>query len=172
MTERVDTLFYRSALAKAKCRDLSGAVRAAGLALLAHRDHDSARKLRGLCLYELGDYAGAAGMLSGFPELYGEAVSTGELVAEAMNGVKELCGSGRWSDAESVAGRIPHQSVRTLQIRGVLCALAKRNRKAAEHFAGALEMDWGNSKTMSYMAEVSRRRVSFSDLRDLLWRTR
>jgi hypothetical protein len=129
--------YYRMGLGAAKRRDLSAASAYAGFACLLDAEHGGASRLAEICRDEL---EGA------------------EETPEAFDRIGLLAGQKKWKAAALAAERIPYQSVRILNIRGCLLALAKRYAPAADCFAKALVKDRGNVLAAEALACLGRRR--------------
>jgi tetratricopeptide (TPR) repeat protein len=130
---------YRLGLEAAKRRDLSAALRYADCACILDPECGDAALLGEICRYELGE-------------------ADDEPVLERL---MALGAQKKWKAAAEMAGRVHHQSVRLLNIRGCLWALAKRYALAAECFAKALTKDRGNVLAADALAELGRRRKYF-----------
>lgn len=143
--------YYRLALSAAKCGDLSGAARLAHCAVSLDGEQDKARRLLGICLLELGDTANAASILAECPELADKARETHERTKAGLGEVEQLVRRGKWRAALKAAGKIPHQSVRLLNIRGCILAGAKRYARAGRLFALAEEKDRGGCDAQVYL---------------------
>jgi tetratricopeptide (TPR) repeat protein len=111
--------YYRLALSAAVRRDLSGAAIYAQYACLLSPENGDAAKLLELCRYELGE----KGEDDGFDQVRGLVVQK------------------KWRKAEQAARTIPHQSVRVLNIRACLLAVARQYTEAVNCFATALGKD-------------------------------
>jgi tetratricopeptide (TPR) repeat protein len=97
----------------------------------------------------------------------GEAVRLAEICRYELEEIQEperfsfLAGQKKWKAAALAVQRVPHQSVRLLNIQGCFWALAKRYTRAADCFARALVKDRGNRLAADALAEFGRRRKSF-----------
>jgi tetratricopeptide (TPR) repeat protein len=111
--------YYRLALSAAVRRDLGGAAIYAQYACLLSPENGDAAKLLELCCYELGE--------------------NGE--DDGLDQVRALVTQKKWRKAEQAARTIPHQSVRVLNIRSCLLALARQYTQAVDCFAAALGKD-------------------------------
>jgi hypothetical protein len=125
----------------------------------------NARRLLGLCLYELGDTENAAGILAAFPDLAREAREACERERDGLAETGRLARLGKWRAALRTAEKIPHQSARLLNIRGCILAGAGRYAMAGRLFAMAAEKDAGGRAAREYLAEAARQKQS-------LWRMR
>jgi tetratricopeptide (TPR) repeat protein len=137
-SEEIEGRYYRLALAAAKRRDLTAALRYADFAAVLNPEHDDAVRLAEICRYELEE--------------------TQEPVLERIGLLAE---QKKWKAAAKEAGAVSHRSVRLLNIQGCLWALAKRYAPAADCFAGALAKDRGNTLAADALAELGRRRKCF-----------
>ena len=150
MSEALAIGYYRLALFCAKQNDLSGAVKHARRSLRLNAGDVSARKLLGLCLYELGELDGAIDFLEGSSELSDEVRAERERTDEALKRAQELAARKKWRKADAVLRGNVRQSVRILNIRGCMKAVSGRRRAAAQLFALALEKDVGNRAAGAY----------------------
>ena len=164
MSEGLDTGYFRLALDKARQRDLSGAIAHAQCALRINAENDQARKLLGLCLYELGELDDAAKALAGCDGLAETSYAERERMAEALRQARELCQQRKWRKAAALLQDLPHQSVRILIMRGCIKANAGNYPAAAKLFARALEKDRGNRLAGEYLTEAARRMRLLYDL--------
>lgn len=153
--------YYRLALSAAERGDLSAAARLASCALSLEGARDKARRLLGLCLYELGDTETAANLLAECPGLAEEAQAAHGRTKSGLEAVKALVRQGKWRAALKAAESIPHQSVRMLNIRGCILAGAGRYVGAGRLFALAAEKDRGGRAASAYLGETARRVKSF-----------
>jgi thioredoxin-like negative regulator of GroEL len=159
---------YLLALSAAERGDLSAAARLARLALaLDGEQQDKARRLLGICLYELGDTANAADLLAEIPDLADAARETHALTKAGLDAVEQLVRRGKWRAALKAAENIPHQSVRLLNIRGCILAGAKRYARAGRLFASAGEKDRGGRAAPEYLRETAKRAKSFWEFWEL-----
>jgi tetratricopeptide (TPR) repeat protein len=134
--------YYRLGLAAAKRRDLSAALRYAGIARALDPEQDGAARLEEICRYELGE-------------------SGGELQTPEFERLRLLAGQKKWKAAAEAAEAFPHQSVRLLNMRGCFWALAKRYAPAMDCFAKALVKDRGNPLAAEALAELGPQRNCF-----------
>ncbi|MDR1204860.1 MAG: hypothetical protein LBL26_05180 [Peptococcaceae bacterium] len=155
---------YLLALSAAKRGDLSAAARLAACALSLDETQDNARRLLGLCLYELGDLETAAGVLAACPDLADAAREACALTRAGLDEAERLARRGKWRAALSAADKIPHQSARLLNIRGCILAGAKRYVKAGRLFAEAMEKDTGSRFAPACLMETAKRAKSFWEL--------
>lgn len=160
MAEELSHIYYRLALSEAERGNLSAAVRLASCALSLEGVRDKARRLLGICLYELGETGLAAGLLAECPNLAEEARTAHNRTKAELDTVKELVRRGKLRAALRAAGNIPHQSVRVLNIRGCILAGAGRYVGAGRLFALAAEKDRGGQATAAYLGETARRAKS------------
>jgi hypothetical protein len=130
---------YRLGLAAAKRRDLSAALAYAELSRALDPEKEDPARLAEICRTELG-----------------EAGETPETEQE-LSRIRLLAGQKKWK-AAAAAARISPQTVRLLNIRGCLWALAARRGAAADCFAGALEKDRGNTLAAEALAGLGPRR--------------
>ena len=159
MNGSLDAGYYRLALKYACLRDLSMAAVYARRAVSLNAENEQARKLLGICLYELGDLDGAAAALKGISGL-SSAVNAERIRAkETLGRVRALTARENWNKAKRSLRKLEHQSVRVLIIRGCIESAAKRYRAAAMLFGWALEKDAGNRMAAAYLAEAGRQRV-------------
>jgi len=164
MTESLSHRYYLLALSAAERVDLSGAVRLARWALMLDSEHENARRLLGLCLYEQGALQAAVEVLAAFPDLAAQAREADEQTQTALEQIKEQADCGNWRKALRTAQSIPHQSARLVNIQGCLLAGAKRYRKAGERFARTLETDRGSAAAMEYLLEAAKRPQSIWEM--------
>ena len=151
----LDESYYSLALSCGKERNLSGAAVFARQALCLNGENEKARRLLGLCLYELGDLEGAADVFAGMPE-WESVCAERECANEAFSKIRELAARKKWRKAESEARKIRHQSARVLKIRGCLLVASKRRGKASALFAQALEKDRGGQ--VIFLTETTKQR--------------
>jgi hypothetical protein len=138
--------YYRLGLAAAKRRDLSAALRYASYAALLDLGHDDAARLAEICRRELG------------------GDGDDEPGADPRGDLKKalaLTRQKKWAAAARETRKIPHPSVRLLNMQGCLWALAKRGAPAADCFARALEKDRGNLLAREALACLGRRQTLF-----------
>jgi len=147
--------YYRLALFCARKDDLSGAVKYAQRSLRLNADDASARKLLGLCLYELGELDGALSAFEGSAEFSEEVRSELKRTGETLKRARELASGKKWRKADALLRGDVRQSVKILNIRGCVKAASGRRRAAAQLFALALEKDVGNHAVVEYLAQVS-----------------
>jgi hypothetical protein len=130
-TKFVETC-YHLALAAAKRRDLSAALRYAFFVRALDPGHDDAARLAELCLGELGEDS------------------------QGLEKAAALAARRKWARA---ARALPKpRSVRLLDIAGCLWALAGRRARAAECFAGALAKDRGDTLARDALAGLGLKR--------------
>ncbi|MDR2785218.1 MAG: hypothetical protein LBB83_04810 [Treponema sp.] len=140
-SEEIARRYYRLGLAAAKRRDLTAALHYALLACVLDPEDGAesclrdATQLAEICRNELG-----------------------EAREPAFERIGLLVKRKKWAAAARAAGSISDQSVRLLNIRGCLWALAKRYAPAMECFARALAKDRGNIFAADALAETGRRR--------------
>ena len=146
--------YYRLALCNAAQHNLSKAVVLARRALQLDADNEKARRLLGLCLYELGEFGQAADALENIQELYESAHAEHARTAELLSQVRQLAKRKKWRKAEASLRKFEPQNVRTLLIRGCVSAAAKDFKPAAVFFARALEKDKGSAIAGVYLGEV------------------
>jgi tetratricopeptide (TPR) repeat protein len=138
--------YYRLGLAAAKRRDLTAAFRYALFACVldpadgAESCLRDATRLADICRYELG-----------------------EAQDPAFEQIGLFVKQKKWAAAARAAGSVSDQSVRLLNIRGCLWALARRYASAMDCFARALAKDRGSILAADALAEIGRRR-------NCLWR--
>ena len=173
--------YYSLALYYAKRRNLSSAVIYSRRSLMLDPDIEKARRLLGLCLFELGAFDGAAAAYMGSAGQQTEQAAeqieqTAEQTEQAaeqteqaallrtvaeermqllgvLARVGELAARKKWRKAEALLRACKRQSVRVLLIRGCLKASAKHYKAAAKLFAAALNMDSGNRAAMAYLRD-------------------
>jgi tetratricopeptide (TPR) repeat protein len=157
---------YLLALSAAERGDLSAAARLAACALSLDEDEtrDNARRLLGLCLYELGDLETAASLLAACPDLADAAREACALTRAGLDEAERFTRRGKWRAALKAADRIPHQSARLLNIRGCILAGAGRYARAGRLFAEAMEKDAGSRFAPACLMETARRAKSFWEL--------
>jgi hypothetical protein len=131
--------YYRLGLAAAKRRDLSAALVFSGICRLLEAEHEGAARLAELCRIELGEG--------------GERPEPERIVL--------LAGQKKWKAAALAAKRLSPQTVRLLNIRGCLWALAKRYGPARDCFAEALAKDRGNTLAAEALASLGPGRKFF-----------
>jgi tetratricopeptide (TPR) repeat protein len=146
LTGEIGRRYYRIALGAAERRDLSAACAWAEYALFLDTGLEDAAALLEICRRERGDPGGG-----------GAADQPGDGLEE----IRCLAGQKKYAAAVRAAGRLPQQSVRTLNIRGCLFAAAGRYGRAADCFTRALIRDRGNRLAADALAELSRRRKPF-----------
>lgn len=175
------TACYRAALAAARAGDLSQAASLADCALAIQPDHTNARRLLGLCLYQMGDPASAVPLLAN-PEPDGtklvsaesegtepadavrrEAGEMRETLARDADKTREtlaraaaLNRQGKWRKALRTTQPL-RPTARILNIQGCLYAAAKRYPAASTCFARALAADTGNPDAARYLRAISER---------------
>lgn len=158
MSDDSSRLWYSMALSRAVHNDVSGALRL-GLALKEKNAADlppELDKLIGLCLHRLGNYSAAGRFFAGFPVLAEETESDRERALAAFSEVRRLTGEFRRGffaklkhrKALAVLEKLPHQSVRVLNIQGCLHAFLGKEGAAASCFSMALELDRYNKNTL------------------------
>jgi hypothetical protein len=125
---------YRLGLAAAKRRDLGAALACAELSRVLDPEHGDAARLAEICRIELGE-----GGETPEPE-------------QELSRIRLLAGQKKWKAAAALAARISPQTLRLLNIRGCLWALAKRRGPAADCFAQALAKDRGNTLAAEALA--------------------
>jgi len=160
MSEGLDWRYYRLALNCACRHDLSSAVVFARRALILNAGLDDARRLLGICLFELGELDSASYALIGQDELRDAVHEQRALAACVLARASSLARQKKWRKADAHLRGLMHQSVRILTIRGCINASAKRYKAAASLFAQALEKDKGNRAAREYLAESAKRGVS------------
>jgi hypothetical protein len=138
IVERLGRRYYLLALAAAKQRNLTIALRYVSFANILAPGFDDAARLMEICRYELGE--------------------TQEPEPEEIS---IFVGQKKWKAAALAAQRISPQSVRLLNIEGCLWTLAKRYTRAADCFARALVKDRGNRLAADAFAELGRQRKCF-----------
>jgi len=155
MSEGLDTLFFRLALKCAMQRDLSGAAACARRSMRINPENEKARRLLGICLYELGELDAAVKVTEGLADLQDTALAELSSTGETLIRVRELVDCRKWRKAEVLLRNIRHQSVRVLTMRGCAKAAAGHYRLAARLFARALEKDIGNQAARNYLMKVA-----------------
>jgi thioredoxin-like negative regulator of GroEL len=155
---------YLLALSAAQRGELSVAARLAACALSLEETQDNARRLLGLCLYELGNLEAAADILAVFPDLADAVREACALTQTGLEETEQFARRGKWRAALKTADRIPHQSVRLLNIRGCILAEAGHYARAGRLFAEAMEKDTGNRFTSACLMETARRTKFFWEL--------
>jgi tetratricopeptide (TPR) repeat protein len=158
--EELGRKYYLLALSAAERGDLSGAARLSFCAFSLDEGQAKARRLLGLCLLELGNTEDAAKILAEFPDLAGGASEARALTKAGLETVERLIRRGKWRAALKAAEKIPHQSVRLLNIRGCILAGAKRYAEAGRLFALAEEKDRGGVEASEYLRETAKRAKS------------
>ncbi|MCL1919142.1 MAG: hypothetical protein FWG14_12740 [Peptococcaceae bacterium] len=152
--------YYRLALARAACRDLSAAVTYACYACLLGEEHDNAAKLLFLCLYELGDLHT---LQNSFPEWEKSLACDMDVAGikqewnrtqDSLEEIGALVQNKKWRRAIRKARALSSPNVRVLNIQGCLYAVMKRYRMAARFFAKALTKDRGNQFASAALMEV------------------
>ncbi|MDR1439511.1 MAG: hypothetical protein LBJ10_05725, partial [Clostridiales bacterium] len=129
-----------------------------GAALADDTRGGAARRLLGLCLFELGDLRRAEGVLAAFPDLAGAASEAREREQAGLGEARRFLERGKWREALKAVEEIPHQSVRLLSIRGCILAEAGNCAKAGELFAQACERDRGGRAARECLMEAAMRR--------------
>jgi hypothetical protein len=143
--EEMARRYYRLGLGAAKRRDLSAALCYADFACVLDPGHEDAARLAEICRQELGDT--------------GEAQEAAQ--EAALEKIGFLAGQKKWKAAAVTAGGVSPQTVRLLNIQGCLWALAKRDDRAADCFAGALAKDRGSALAVEALACLGQRRKFF-----------
>ncbi|MDR0377580.1 MAG: hypothetical protein LBH70_07285 [Spirochaetaceae bacterium] len=146
--------YYRLALSAAARRDLSGAAICARYAVMLDPEHRDAAHLLQLCLRELGEPGGMAGL----PEDSEKGI---EFEQDSLEQVRLLAAKKKWRKAAQAARSVPQQSARILNAQGCLWALAGNPAKAADCFAQALGKDRGSRLAAEGLAELSPKRKWF-----------
>jgi len=155
MSGGLDSLYFRLALKYAVKRDLTGAVACARRSMRINVENDKARRLLGLCLYELGELDAAAKVTEGLAGISDIAVAERDSTGETLMRVRELVSRRKLRKAEASLRNIGHQSVRILNMRGCAKAAAGHYSAAARLFARALEKDIGNKDARNYILNVA-----------------
>jgi tetratricopeptide (TPR) repeat protein len=160
--------YYRLALAAAKRRDLTAALRYADFACILDPEHGDAAYRQAAPYSEdashledishLGDISHLEDALR-LAEICRHEL--GETCEQALEQIGLLVRQKKWKTAAREAGTASHQSVRLLNIQGCLWALAKRYALAADCFTRALAKDRGNILAVDALAELGRRRKYF-----------
>jgi tetratricopeptide (TPR) repeat protein len=130
--------YYRLGLAAAKRRNLSAALSYAEFSRLLEAEHEGAARLAEICRAELGE--------------------SGETPEPEFDRLGLLAGQKKWKAAVLAAKDLSPQTVRLLNIRGCLWALAKRYRPAADCFTRALAKDRGNALAAEALVCLGSRR--------------
>jgi len=157
MINSIDAMYYRRALASAASRNLTEAAALAGKAAQINPENANARRLLGICLYEMGRYNGAATALQGFPGLRYAAMVERMRSREIFTLARKLVKTKKWRRLDVLLRGARHQSTRILVFRGCLAAAVKQYKDAAALFALALEKDRGNRAAGAYLTEAARR---------------
>ncbi|MDR0491725.1 MAG: hypothetical protein LBH28_10830, partial [Oscillospiraceae bacterium] len=108
MSDSLDMGYYRLALYDAKRRNLSKTIIHARKALLLNAENESARRLLGICLYEMGDLDGAAKALDGCTELIGTVLAERSHMNEALDAARGLASRKKWRKAGSLLCSLGH----------------------------------------------------------------
>jgi hypothetical protein len=161
--------YYRLALAAAKRRDLTAALRYAGFAcrILDMEHGDAAYRqampyLRDTWYTENTSYTEGTSHLENALRLVEICrYELGETREPALERFDLLVKQKKWKAAAGEAGTVSHQSVRLLNIQGCLWALAKCYALAADCFTRALAKDRGNIFAVDALAELGRQRKYF-----------
>jgi hypothetical protein len=103
----------------------------------------------------------AADTLASFPDLANAARETWERTQAGLDEAEQFARRGKWRTALKTVEKIPHQSVRLLNIRGCILAGAKRYARAGKLFAAAMEKDAGSRAASTYLRETAKREMSF-----------
>jgi tetratricopeptide (TPR) repeat protein len=117
--------YYRLGLAAAKRRNLGAALAYADFSRALAPEHEGAVRLAEICRTELGE--------------------PGEIPEPELDRICLLAAQKKWKAAALAAKALSPQTVRLLNIRGCLWALAKRYGPAADCFTKALAKDRGNA---------------------------
>jgi uncharacterized Fe-S cluster-containing protein len=151
-----DIFYYRLALARAKARDLTGAINYARCSLYVNPENERAKKLLEICFLETGcptyfkaSQDGVEGPLEALKSLKGILGHT-----EGENAVTGLITRIK---AMSLINDIPDDNVRVLNIKACACAVLGKRKKAARFFAMALERDRGNRLAAEGLRQVCKR---------------
>lgn len=159
--EELGHQYYLLALSAAEQGDLSGAARLAARALSLGGEAEKARRLLGICLFELGETESGATILADVPDLADAARETHVRFKAGLATVEELVRRGKWRAALNAAERLPNQNVRLLNIQGCILAGAKRYAAAGKRFALAAEKDKGGRAAPAYLQDAARRTKPF-----------
>ena len=129
------------ALARAQQDDITGALDALDMDAASS---EAARKLRGLCLFRLGDYANAAAVLAPYEEYREEAADAWARFQETAREVVRLVENDDLHGALALLRARTMRSVQETIMLGCLLALRGRKAAAARAFEEALSLDRGN----------------------------
>jgi tetratricopeptide (TPR) repeat protein len=152
----IAAMYYGLALARAKERDLTGAINYARCSLDIDPENERAKKLLEICFLETGcpmrpqtSQGGAEGPLEALKRLGGICKHTG-----GKNAVARVL----WRfKAMPLINGVPDGNVRVLNIKACVCAVLGRRKKAARFFAMALERDKGNKLAAEGLRQVCKR---------------
>jgi tetratricopeptide (TPR) repeat protein len=150
----IGRILFLLALSAAKNGDLTTAsLFAARSAQLLDEPKDALR-LWVICQYELGGSVSSSLIYfendHEFLDGLGDSI---KLTDAGLDAVRAHIARGKWRLALKAAESIPHQSVRVLNIRGLILASAGRYAAAAKLFSAAFEKDRGGHAAPMYLKE-------------------
>ena len=174
--------FYNDGLAKAKVRDLSGAVVSLKKSLKLYKKNTNARNLLGLVYYEMGEAVSALSewvLSKHFEEnnkdadRYMNAVQSNQARLETINqSIKKYNSALNYAkqgncdlaimQLEKVTSLNP-KFVRNYQLLALLYLKSGKKEKAAKYLTKAQKIDVNNTLTLRYMEEIP---GAFSGIKD------
>lgn len=180
---RTSNLYYNNGLARAKVRDLSGAIIALRSSLELNKMNTNARNLLGLVYYEMGETVAALSEwviskhfqpLNNDADEYIEKVQSNPTKLDTLNQAikryntaltlaKQGSGDLAIIQLKKVVNLNPH-FIRAYQLLALLLMKTNDNDKARKYLAKAAKIDVSNTTTLRYLQEIVAPAVASKDL--------
>lgn len=182
---KTSNLYYNNGLARAKVRDLSGAITALRSSLELNKMNTNARNLLGLIYYEMGETVAALSEwviskhfqpLNNDADEYIEKVQSNPTKLDSLNqAIKRyntaLSFAKQGSDdlaiiqLKKVVNLNPH-FIRAYHLLALLLIKGNENEKAKKFLLKALKIDVSNTTTLRYLKELERQSVTSKDMNE------